>query len=376
MLPRALSLFGILLLAACAEQGPPPLNLERTHYSELTGWQSDPLDAALTAFMQSCSAWQKSAPDKLLGCSDLKLKAQHWQSLCAKAADIDPSNTEAVRRFFEEGFTPHRVGVNGANEGLFTGYYIPEIKGSLTQGGPYQTPVYGLPDDIVSGKEYYSRAEIYAGKLAGKGLEIAWAADPVDLFFVEIQGSGVIRLPDGSILTIGFAGKNNHPYVAIGRTMEEQGLLEAGNVNLFTIKDWLYKHPSRAKQVMSDNPSYVFFRKLPDNQVRGAQNVGLTAERSLAVDWHYIPYGLPIWLQTTLPETGFGSARPFNQLMIAQDTGGAIRGGIRGDIYFGHGKRAEALAGKQAMRGSYALLIPNVLAETMDTDTVHACPKK
>ena len=373
---RYVPLLSLLLLAACSEQQETPFTLTPAHYAQLPNWEQSDHSAALTAFLHSCSTWKNSHGDKENGCSDLKLQTRHWQAICEQAMQVDTGDTSDVRHFFETQFTPHHVVMNGQSDGLFTGYYIPEIRGSLTRGGNYQTPVYGLPEDIKNGQPYYSRAEIYAGKLEGRGLEIAWVDDAVGLFFIEVQGSGVIRLAEGGLMTIGFAGRNHHPYVAIGRTMEKQGLLAPGNVNLFTIKDWLYDHPARAKTVMSDNPSYIFFRKLPDHNIRGAQNAPLTAQRSLAVDWRYIPYGMPIYLQTDLPETRFGPSKPFHQLMIAQDTGSAIKGGIRGDIYFGHGKHAEALASKQATQGRYTLLLPNPLAERLDTSSIQACVKK
>lgn len=360
------------LLAACAEK--IPISLTPETYQTLPGWQSDDHKAALQTFLKSCGALEKRTSE--VGCSDLKAPADLWRGICASAREADRGDNLAAQQFFETQFAPYRVATKNNDRGLFTGYYIPEIEGSRTRRGKYQTPVYRAPSDIQKGVGYYTRAEIYSGALTNRGLEIAWVADPIALFFIEIQGSGVIRLAEGGAMTIGFAGKNNREYVAIGRFMGEEGMLDKDSVNLFTIKEWLYKNPDKARGVMERNSSYVFFQELKDNMVRGAQGVGLTPERSMAVDWHYYPYGLPLYLQSNVPETKYGGEAPYNRIMIAQDTGGAIRGGIRGDVYYGHGERAETLAGHQAERGQLSLLLPPAIAGTLDLEKVMPCEKK
>jgi membrane-bound lytic murein transglycosylase A len=360
------------MLAACASG--VPISLTPQKYQDLSGWQNDDHKAALRTFLKSCDALEKRKSD--VGCSDLKSSAVTWKNICTAARQADAGDAVAAKQFFETQFMPYRVATPSGDKGLFTGYYIPEVKGSRKRGGKYQTPVYRTPPDIQKGVGYHTRAEIYGGALKHKGLEIAWVDDPVALFFIEIQGSGVIRLAEGGIMTIGFAGKNNREYIALGRIMGDEGMLDKDDVNLFTIKKWLYEHPNQARAVMERNPSYVFFQELKDNLVRGAQGVGLTDERSMAVDWHYYPYGLPMYLQTTLPATKYGAEAPYNRIMIAQDTGGAIRGGIRGDIYFGHGARAETLAGHQAERGALSLLLPPAIVDGIDLEKVMPCQGK
>ena len=257
------SLLCLLALNACGEKAPTTstgeaFTLSTAQFTELTNWEQDDHSGALTAFLSSCGAWKNKPTDSTIGCGDLALNVKHWQNICTQAAQIDNAESNDIRNFFEANFRPFNVAANGKNEGLFTGYYIPEIQGSRTRGGPYQTPIYGVPGDLEKGKPYHTRAEVYAGKLKERSLEIAWTDDPIALFFLEIQGSGVMRLREGGFLTIGFAGKNNQDYVALGHVMEEKGMLEPGNVNLFTIKEWLYNNPDKAQRVMEENPRYIF----------------------------------------------------------------------------------------------------------------------
>jgi membrane-bound lytic murein transglycosylase A len=275
------------------------------------------------------------------------------------------------------------VTASGEPEGLFTGYYEPLLFGSRSPGGPYVVPLHRAPSDLlridlgrfdpelagysISGRiegnqfvPYYSRSEIEAGALEGRGLEFLWVDDAIDKFFLQVQGSGQVRLADGSITRVGYAGQNGHPYRAIGRDLIELGALQREEVSLQSIRAWLERHPGSAASIMDRNRSYIFFEERqglgPDDGPLGAQGVPLTAGRSLAVDLRHIPMGTPVWLETTVPWPE-GEA-PFRHLMIAQDTGGAIRGIVRGDVFFGAGARAEAAAGRMKSRGRYAILLP------------------
>ena len=228
------------------------------------------------------------------------------------------------------------------------------LYGATHKGGDFQYPLYAAPADLKDNKPYLSRAEIDNGVLAGKKLELLWVDDPVMLFFMQIQGSGRIRLVNGKEVRMGYADQNGHPYVAIGKFMREENLLEKDNINFFTIRQWLYKNRDQAFEMMQRNPSYVFFRKIEGDGPIGSVGVPVTRERTLAVDSKYIPYGLPLYLETELPAEPQREPVAFNRIMIAQDTGGAIRGPVRGDVFFGSGDMAEYYAGYMKSKGSYS----------------------
>jgi membrane-bound lytic murein transglycosylase A len=342
----------LLTLTACGDA----LVLKPAKFDSLTDFAVEDHVAALSTYLNSCEAILKRSPDATIGKPPLEAPASAWQENCRKALDV-PLRPDAAKAFFETEFVPYLATNNGKAEGLFTGYYIPETRGSLTRTGKFTTPVYGVPNDLSSAP-YHTRAEINDGALKGKAPIIAWVDDPVALFFIEIQGSGMLRLQDGSIFTIGYAGKNNRAFIPIGRVMAEQGLIDKGNITLDTIKQWLYDNPQEGRAVMEENPSFVFFKHLADGVIRGGQGIGLTDERSLAIDTRFLPYGMPLYLDTELPKTDGFAPRNFHQLMIAQDTGGAIRGPVRGDVYFGKGTAAERKAGNMKQRGRYTLLIP------------------
>jgi membrane-bound lytic murein transglycosylase A len=299
---------------------------------------------------------------------------------------VAEGSADQARDFFEDHFSPYLV-VDGDNpDGLFTGYYEPLLFGSRRFGGAYTVPIYRPPDDLVQvdlarfnpdlagyaiyGRveggqfvPYYSRADIETGALADRGLELLWVDDPIDRFFLQIQGSGQVQLDDGSLTRVGYASQNGHPYRAIGRDLIEIGVLTRDQVSLPAIKAWLEAHPADAPDIMARNRSYIFFEERPelgpDDGPLGAQGVSLTAGRSLAVDPRYVPLGVPVWLETTVPWPE--GVAPLHRLMVAQDTGGAIKGVVRGDVFFGSGARAEAIAGHMKSRGRYALLLPKAL---------------
>jgi membrane-bound lytic murein transglycosylase A len=359
----------LLALFACTPRPPPPdhLTLAPARFDDLAEWNSDGEGAALAAFARSCAVLTKAPPATAMGPAG---RAADWQAPCAalpKASDDD-----SARRFFETWFRPWQAGNNGATQGLFTGYYEAELDGSLRPGGAFTTPLLRRPPDlvmvelglfrpvwrgqriagrVVDGrlKPYDSRAEIEHGALERYHLALLWVDDPVAAFFLQIQGSGRVRLPDGRILRVGYDGQNGWPYVAIGKLLVAQGALSQDEVSMQSIRAWLKAHPDRAQAVMDENPSYVFFRELAGDGPLGSEGVVLTPGRSLAVDTSFVPLGVPVFV-----DAGAGLRR----LMVAQDTGGAIRGPVRGDVFWGAGAAAESRAGTMRLKGGYYLLLP------------------
>ncbi len=354
-------------------------------FAELSGWEADNLSLALPALVGSCIRRPKEGSGGGLG-RLLAEGAGHWRALCARAAELPPGDDAAVRRFLEENFSPWQVTNHGARDGLFTGYYEPELLGARQKKAPYLHPLYLAPGDqqvvdlgdfkrdlagrkitgIVRGgrfRPYWDRGEIDGGALAGRGLEMLWVADPVALFFLQIQGSGRVVLPDGEIVRVGYGGQNGHDYTAIGKILVERGELEREEVSLQSIRRWLRAHPAEADKVMRANRSYVFFRVLPGAPV-GAAGVELTPGRSLAVDTRFLPFGVPLWLESTipaLPERAQEEATPLRRLVVPQDRGGAIQGPVRGDLFWGAGEEAEAIAGRMKQPGRLWLLWPKAL---------------
>jgi membrane-bound lytic murein transglycosylase A len=382
----AASLVAALALASCAPREVPPtpekLTLQKTTFAALEGWDKDRQAEALAAFLLSCPALAKdgaaagsktpeNGPAGGFGAPDF------WRAACEEAKTVAAGDASA-RAFFERRFTPYLAANNGQPEGLFTGYYVPELKGSRTKTARFRVPIYRVPDDLVTAdlglfkeelkgqriagkvekgklKPYDSRAEIVRGALAGKGLEILYVDDPVDAFFLHIQGSGRVVLEEGGAITIGYAGANGRPYVAIGRALAQNGAMDKDSVTMQSIRAWLAAHPGEAEKTMEANPSYVFFRELPGAGVVGAAGVELTPGRSLAVDRRFVPYGVPLWLQSQ----GAGpDAAVLRRLMVAQDTGGAITGPVRGDVFWGFGHEAGERAGRMKDAGRYFLLLP------------------
>ncbi len=390
------ALAAVIAIAGCSAEPEAPLPLEPElrlqpiSYDALDGWQQDDPAAALGAFRRSC-ARLASQPDSRAMARDPAMAQvagtlAAWRGACGAAAEAAP---DQARAFFEDWFQPYRVTDRDQPDGLFTGYYEPLLYGSRRYGGAYTVPLYRAPDDLVlidlglfkpdlAGREiagridgkrfvpYYGRAEIDDGALQGRGLELVWVDDPVATFFLQIQGSGQIELDDGARIRVGYDGQNGHQYHAIGRDLVAQGALTLEEVSLQSIRDWLIAHPAQAREIMARNASYVFFRERPELDPAdgpiGAQGVPLSAGRSLAVDRRYIPLGAPIWLETTAPwPEGEG---PLRRLVIAQDSGGAIKGPVRGDIFWGTGPRAEAIAGHMKSQGRYVVLLPKAAAPT------------
>ena len=380
---RAACLVLAVILGGCAKKEPekvPALELAPVAWTKLPGWSLDDPGPALRAFKRSCESIGRRAADAAFGQEPVYGKIGDWQGVCAAAATVEESR---ARAFFEERFTPFAVSDSGSPEGLFTGYYEPQLAGSRIPDERFRHPLHKRPTDLVTvdlamfdkslegrriaGKieggrlvPYPDRAEIDAGALKGRKLELLWVADPIDKFFLQIQGSGQVVLPDGGIVRVGYADQNGHPYRAIGRDLIEMGELTRENVSMQSIRDWLDRHPEAAPALMAKNASYVFFRELQlpadAEGPPGAQGVPLTPGRSVAVDRRFLPLGLPVWLDTTAPWPA--GERPLRRLFVAQDTGGAIKGVVRADVFWGAGPEAAHVAGHMKSSGRYWVLLP------------------
>jgi membrane-bound lytic murein transglycosylase A len=344
---------------------PAEKSLQAAEWSELTGWTSDDPSAAFTAFVASCRSLERQV---------------HWKPVCASARELTDTTTGALRAWFESTFQPWSlVNPDGSRNGLITGYYEPILKGSRQRSKVYPNPVFGPPDDMIvvdlaelypelkhlrlrgriEGRKlvpYYSRAEWGPQESKRSPEALLWIDDAIDLFFMQIQGSGQIMLTDGSRVRLNYADQNGHPYRAIGRWLIERGEMKAEQASMQNIKAWAKANPSRMTEMLNANPSLVFFRELPveGSGPQGAMGLPLTPERSLAVDPRHVPLGAPIWLATTRPN----SEQALTRLMLGQDTGGAIRGVVRGDFYWGSGTEAGNQAGKMRQQGRMWVLLP------------------
>lgn len=372
-------------------------------YGDLPQWQQQSFGQSLKAFKHSCT----------------RLRAQPaWQSVCRQALAL-PEQSPLAQTFFERYFTPWQVSQNGKLDGTVTGYYEPVLAGDTQRTERARFPVYGVPNDFIvvplpshlrGSKQtlrmnrtgthqgviaadgaytvslaqfpltdkstalkgriegsafvpYYTRAQINAGALNGKAPVLGYADDPVELFFLHIQGSGRLRTPQGRYIRLGFADKNDRPYISIGRYMADKGYLPLGQTTMQGIKAWMRANPQYLAEILGQNPSYVFFRALPghDEGPLGALGVPLTGGYSVAIDRHFITLGAPVFVATTHPQTRHG----LNRLMVAQDTGSAINGAVRVDYFWGYGDEAGALAGKMKYPGYVWLLLPNGMLPEM-----------
>lgn len=368
---RWAAILPLLWLSACVTPPPPPIAPPAApaftpgKWEMLPDWQTLDLQGSWAAFLQGCRAL-KNKPG--------------WQDVCARAGEMSQPDDAALRSFFEEGFAPWRVlNPDGSDQGLITGYYEPKLRGSRTRTARFRYPLYAVPDDLLvidlealypqlkdlrlrgrlEGRRvvpYHDRAGIDGGKAPLQGRELFWVDDAVELFFLQVQGSGRIELPDGSLVKVGYADQNGHPYVSIGRKLVEMGELKLEEASMQGIKEWAARNPAKLGALLAQNPSYVFFRELPDglSAPLGALGVPLTEGYSIAVDPRTIPLGAPVFLATTFPN----SSEPLNRLMLAQDTGGAIKGAVRADFFWGFGEEAGAQAGRMKQGGRMWVLFP------------------
>ena len=336
----------------------------------------------MAAYRKSCEALLRASnadPNKPLLVAG---RAVNWVPACKAAASVDDQSSIAAREYFEKWFRPFAVfDRNGKQEGLLTGYYEAELRGALHPGGRFKFPLYSRPSDLVAvdlgrfetslkGRSiigrvadgtlvpYPVRKSIDGGILADKLKPLVWVDSAIDAFFLHIQGSGRIKLANGGLMRLGYAASNGHDYTAIGRILVQRGEITRDRVSMQTIRAWLAANPAKASEIMAQNARYIFFRELTGNAPVGAQGVELTAGRSLAVDRSAVPLGTPLWLDTRDPVDPY---RPYQRLMIAQDVGNAIKGGIRGDIFFGHGRLAARRAGLMKQRGRYYILLPKAM---------------
>lgn len=348
----------------------PPLSgsasLIPVRHADLPGWVRDEHAAALSAFLRSCPKINRQNAAAPVGSLPQFGTVGDWQQLCAAGYLVTPDD-RAARRFFEAFFYPFLVHDGNSDQGLFTGYYEPVLRGSWQPTARYHVPIYRAPPGAsgagANGRTLAlpSRAQIEAGALAGRGLELLWIDDPVDAFFLHIQGSGQVEMADGTRVRIGYAGKNGHAYFPIGAELIRRGEVPQEQMSMQAIRHWLAAHPRQAPSLMAMNGSYVFFRLIDGDGPIGAQGVALTPGRSIAVDPSFIPYGVPLWLDTSDPMNG---AAPLRRLVVSQDTGGAIRGPIRGDLFWGSDAIAAHGAGLMKQPGRWFLLLPRSRAAT------------
>ena len=368
----------------------PNSQFEPLAWHEIKGWMEDNHAEAYSAFLASCKPILKSSAK---GRAERGETYRALFEVCGRAMAALPLSEAGTRKFFEENFRPVRVSALGEKDGFFTGYYEPVVEGSRTPSDIYTTPLYRRPPDMSTqrlrrsggkgkaGKRvvkrttapYYDRAQIEDGVLDGRGLEIVWVKNPIDAFFAEIQGSVRVRLDDGKVIRLNYADKNGHAYTAVGRFLIERGYVSREEISMQKIREYMEKFPEEGKKLRRENKSFVFFRETDLSEYEeaiGAQGISLTAARSIAVDRKLHTYGMPVFVNALLP---IASEKPdtwFRRLMIAQDTGGAIIGPARADIYLGAGDEAERAAGRFKHPGQFVMLVPNELDPDGEADGI------
>ena len=340
---RAFCVLGALMTAGSASSDTTYTVMS---FTDLEGWPRDDHAAALSVFRNTCA----------------DMVGQEWQALCAVAYSQKDSG---ARAFFELFFRP--VLIRDGSPALFTGYFEPELDGSRFPTSRFRYPLYRMPDEARNVPGWLSRREILTTDvMKNRGLEIAWVDDPVELFFLQIQGSGRIRLPDGGLLRVGYGGSNGQPYRSIGVELVRRGVYSAHQVSAEVIKNWVRRNPVEGEELLLHNDSYVFFREIRKISAQdgplGAMNRSVTPMRSIAVDPVYTPLGAPVWLEKD-------GAGPIHRLMVAQDTGSAIKGAQRADVFFGTGDAAGSAAGRLKDPGRMMVLMPIQTADALAPDS-------
>jgi len=361
---------------------PAKLTFREVDFKYLPGWEQAQLTKSLVTFQTSCKAFVKQDPELVVGTQHIDLQAKDWQPACQAALLLDKPDEKTARLFFQTWFSPVEFYDNKPVQGLFTGYFMPLLKGSLTKTKKYHVPLYELPDNIVSidlgmffaelknrktygrlvGNKiypFYTRAQINKGAIKDHAKVLVWLDSPIDRLFLEIQGSGIVEFEDGKRMYVGYNGQNGQPYTPIAGVLIKKGVMTKHNASMQAIKRYLEAHPKQMDTVINQNKSFVFFRKLNLDAALGSQGVALTPGYSLAIDRQWIPMGAPLWLCTTRPDSKKPDEnKPMQRLMIAQDTGGAIKGKVRGDVFWGGGEKATLIAGHMKNEGHYWLLLP------------------
>ncbi|MEM7195481.1 MAG: MltA domain-containing protein [Pseudomonadota bacterium] len=358
--------FVLVSLCGCVSLGTTPGIGKKVEFSALPGWESDSVRSVWPALKKNCIVQRKKAS---------------WSGICSDIERIQNPSESEVREFIYSWFEPHQVnGKNAKAEGLITGYYEPLLKGSEVKTERFKYPLYSQPKDLLivdlaelypdlKGKRvrgriegnrvvpYYSRKQIDSEPELLSGEELLWVDSRDDAFFLHIQGSGRVELPTGDIKRVGYANQNGHPYYAIGRYLIDQNYVRREDISLFTIRQWLRENPQQAEELLHKNPSYVFFALSDADRdgPKGSMGIPLTAERSIAIDPKFVELGTLVWLDTTYPSD---DEPPYQRLVVAQDTGGAIRGAVRADLFWGRGDRAELNAGEMKQRGKLFVLLP------------------
>ncbi len=374
-----LFLFSLWILIYSEDQVTAVPRLVAVPFEKLENWSQDQQSEAFLAYQKSCAVFLAKKPMVKISPLSLGGTAGDWQESCYIAKNNNILTDRQARQFFEDNFTVFSYSQDV--QGLFTGYFAPEYLGSPKPTKDYSYPLYRVPDDLkilklgqfssaLKGKSiigevkdgnfipYKDRKIIDMGALNDKALELVWLKDPVDAFFMHIQGSGVIRYENGTRKTFGYAGKNGKAYHAIGKFLIKSGEIKKEDMSMQAIRRWIKDNPLQAESLMWKNPSYVFFRPLENEAPIGAMGVELTAGRSLAIDRAYVPLGMPVWLDLA---PSLSDADPIRRLVIAQDTGGAIKGRVRADVYWGIGDDAGLMAGTMKDQGRYYFLLPKTL---------------
>lgn len=348
--------------------------LTKTDYTELSGWKEEKFDEVIPVFRKNCEALQKKNGAEYIYNAALKIKTADYLRICRRFAEKKIKNGREMKAFIEGEFVPYAVSDSLNSEGKFTSYYEAVIHASFTKSGKYRYPVYGRPDDLieinlkdfdealpdarlvgrVEGKKfipYYKRREIESSGI--KAPVLMWGDDPVDIHFMQIQGSAIAVMDDGREIRIGFADSNGRKFKGIGGILLEKGVIKQGESSMPEIRKWLRKHPQKAAEYMAENERFIFQRQVDADGPVGAMGVSLTAGRSLAVDNRFIPLGAMMWLDTYTPDS-----EKLQKIVFAQDIGSAIKGIVRGDYFWGHGEEALMEAGRMNSRGRYFILAP------------------